>query len=92
MIVKIFEPNSDIEKSTGDVGEICINGPTLMMGYINESKETKDSQTKETDIMEHTKIKVKMKKFGEFTIELYPEYAPETVEKIREIWYNIQYK
>ena len=41
MIVKIFEPNSDIEKSVGDVGEICITGPTLMMGYINEDEETK---------------------------------------------------
>ena len=41
MIVKIFEPNSDVEKSVGDVGEICITGPTLMMGYINEDEETK---------------------------------------------------
>lgn len=41
MIVKIFEPDSDIEKSVGDVGEICITGPTLMMGYINEDEETK---------------------------------------------------
>ena len=41
MIVKIFEPNSDIDKSVGDVGEICITGPTLMMGYINEDEETK---------------------------------------------------
>ena len=49
MIVKIFEPNSDIEKSTGDVGEICINGPTLMMGYINESKETKDTLVEHHD-------------------------------------------
>lgn len=41
MIVKIFEPDSDVEKSVGDVGEICITGPTLMMGYINEDEETK---------------------------------------------------
>lgn len=44
-----------------------------------EDKETKDTQSKETSNMEHTKVKVKMKKFGEFTIELYPEYAPATV-------------
>ena len=41
MNIKIFEPNTDIEKSRGDIGEICINGPTVMMGYINEDVETK---------------------------------------------------
>lgn len=40
MDMKIFEPNSDIEKSVNDIGEICITGPTLMMGYINEDEET----------------------------------------------------
>lgn len=30
--------------------------------------------------MENTKIRVKMENGGEFIIELYPEYAPETVE------------
>ncbi len=30
--------------------------------------------------MENTKVKVEMKGGGEFLIELYPEYAPETVE------------
>ena len=30
--------------------------------------------------MENTKIKVQMQNGGEFVIELYPEYAPETVE------------
>lgn len=28
----------------------------------------------------HTKVKVTVKDFGEFTLELYPEYAPKTVE------------
>lgn len=40
IIIKIFEPESDVEKSLGDVGEICISGPTVMMGYINEDEET----------------------------------------------------
>ncbi len=30
--------------------------------------------------MENTKVKVKMEKGGEFIIELYPEFAPQTVE------------
>lgn len=40
-IIKVFEPNTDIEKPTNEIGEICINGPTIMMGYINEDQETK---------------------------------------------------
>ena len=39
-MLKIFEPNSDIEKMPNDIGEICISGPTVMMGYINEEEET----------------------------------------------------
>ena len=42
-MIKIFEPNSDIEKVPNDIGEICISGPTVMMGYINEEKETNNT-------------------------------------------------
>ena len=49
IIVKAFEPNSDIEKSYNDVGEICVTGPTIFMGYINEDKETKNTLVKHTD-------------------------------------------
>ena len=49
ILVKAFEPNSDIEKSPNDVGEICVTGPTIFMGYINEDKETKNTLVKHTD-------------------------------------------
>lgn len=49
IMIKIFEPNTDIEKSSGDVGEICISGPTIMMGYINEDEETKKTLVTHND-------------------------------------------
>src|SRR5574344_30948 len=48
-MMKIFEPNSDIEKPIGEIGEICISGPTVMMGYINEDEETKKTLVQHTD-------------------------------------------
>ena len=37
---KIVVPDSFDEAETGELGEICISGPTLMAGYLNEPKET----------------------------------------------------
>lgn len=37
---KIVEPNTQIEVPYGEDGEICISGPSVMMGYLNEPKET----------------------------------------------------
>ena len=40
---KIVVPNTNEEAKPGEMGEICISGPTLMKEYINNPKET--SQT-----------------------------------------------
>lgn len=41
-IIKIFEPFTDVEKEFGKVGEICVKGPSIMLGYINQDKETEN--------------------------------------------------
>lgn len=37
---KIVIPETYDEAEPGELGEICISGPTLMTGYLNEPKET----------------------------------------------------
>ncbi len=37
---KIVVPNTNEEAPAGEMGEICISGPTLMKEYINNPKET----------------------------------------------------
>jgi long-chain acyl-CoA synthetase len=47
--IKICKINSSEECEMGEVGEICINGPTVMKEYINEPKETSMILKKHSD-------------------------------------------
>ena len=48
-IIKIFEPYTDIEKGYDEVGEICVKGPSVMLGYVNQDSETENVLRKHYD-------------------------------------------
>ena len=46
---KICDPDTGKDLEIGQEGEICVNGPTLMAGYLNNKKETKNIIRKHKD-------------------------------------------
>lgn len=42
VIVSIFKPGTDEECTYGVEGEICVSGPTVMKGYLNNNFETEN--------------------------------------------------
>lgn len=47
--VKIIKPDTTKEVKDGRTGEICISGPTVMLGYLNEPGETAEALTEFPD-------------------------------------------
>ena len=46
--LKIISPDTKEEVPTNEVGEICISGPSVMMGYLNNEKETNEILEKDS--------------------------------------------
>lgn len=46
---KIVEPGTEEEKPYGELGEIVLTGPNLMMGYVNNEKETNEALRRHQD-------------------------------------------
>lgn len=47
--VSVFKPGTDEELSYNEEGEICITGPTMMLGYYNKPEETAEAMKLHSD-------------------------------------------
>lgn len=48
-IISAFEPGTDKELNIGEKGEICITGPSIMLGYYDKPEETANVLHKHSD-------------------------------------------
>jgi long-chain acyl-CoA synthetase len=47
--ISAFEPGTDKELDIGDKGELCITGPTIMLGYYGKPEETANIMRRHSD-------------------------------------------
>lgn len=43
ILMKVVEPGTENEVETGVSGEICVTGPTVMLGYLNDPQATSEA-------------------------------------------------
>ncbi len=49
MLAKIVKPGTEEELPVGTVGEICVSGPNVMLGYLNQPKENAETLQEHSD-------------------------------------------
>ncbi len=66
ILAKVVEPDTEKELPVGEEGELCISGPTNMIGYINQKEETDQTLRRHKDSREwvHTGDLCSMDKDG----------------------------